>query len=493
MNIYSNFKEEIERHNKYKGEDSLSQNYEMELNQNQNIFDIINEHKRKLNEIKNMENIIENNEYSVNNKIKNNDTNKDDINKSIKMAKDYLNYNKSRTSKIYSHLNNSINNNKIINNSFNSNYLNYDTKNDYNYKTLYNYNYAPSNNYISNDYTNINENEKNKQYPSSIKNSFYLKNGDSNFILNNNDIEGRKNNINDNIIYNDKNNEEDNILIASNIKLLRHKLENKENQIKNLESNISYLNNENQSLKLYIDKLESNIQSFKYNNNTISLQNNNIDEFTQKSRNNMLSNDNENNCNNIINEIELKSNIMPSIINKENTNTINDSNIIFNVEKIMNSINYFIRKIYILFNRIFNIKENFQDLNYNQYYELQKHLVKVEKIINKFVAQNIKLDEDDYNNKNNAPLEDRKENEDILNSINSNNNYEPIENRNNKIKVYKMVKKNSNKNLKIKKKKNKGIKSVKELNNRFYKSKSDKKLLHPRKNIGKSKTKNKYN
>jgi hypothetical protein len=62
MNIYSNFKEEIERHNKYKGEDSLSQNYEMELNQNQNIFDIINEHKRKLNEIKNMENIIENNE-----------------------------------------------------------------------------------------------------------------------------------------------------------------------------------------------------------------------------------------------------------------------------------------------------------------------------------------------------------------------------------------------------------------------------------------------
>jgi hypothetical protein len=493
MNIYSNFKEEIERHNKYKGEDSLSQNYEMELNQNQNIFDIINEHKRKLNEIKNKENIIENNEYSVNNKIKNNDTNKDDINKSIKMAKDYLNYNKSRTSKIYSHFNNSINNNKIINNSFNSNYLNYDTKNDYNYKTLYNYNYAPSNNYISNDYTNINENEKNKQYRSSIKNSFYLKNGDSNFILNNNDIEGRKNNINDNIIYNDKNNEEDNILIASNIKLLRHKLENKENQIKNLESNISYLNNENQSLKLYIDKLESNIQSFKYNNNTISLQNNNIDEFTQKSRNNMLSNDNENNCNNIINEIELKSTIMPSIINKENTNTINDSNIIFNVEKIMNSINYFIRKIYILFNRIFNIKENFQDLNYNQYYELQKHLVKVEKIINKFVAQNFNLGENDYNNKMITPLEDRKENEDILNSINSNNNFEPIEKRNNKIKVYKMVKKNSSKILKIKRKKNKEIKSAKELNKNFYRSKSDKKLLHPRKNTGKSKLKNKFN
>ena len=492
MNIYSNFKEEIERQNKYKGVDNLNQNDEMEVNQNQNIFDIINEHKRKLNEIKNMENILRNNEYSVNNKIKTIDTNKDDINKSIKMAKDYLNYNKSRTSKIYSHINNSFNNNKIINNSFNSNYLNYDAKNDYNYKTLYNYNYAPSNNYISNGYINVKENDKNKQYPSSTKNSFHLKNADSNFGLNNYDIEARKSNINDNIIYNEKNNEEDNILISSKIKILRHKLENKENQIKNLESNISYLNNENQNLKLYIDKLESNIQSFKYNNNTISLNNNNIDDFTQKSRN-MPNNDKENNCNNIINEMELKSTIMPSIINKENTNTINDSNIIFNVEKIMNSINYFIRKIYILFNNIFNIKENFQDLNYNQYYELQNHLVNVEKIINKLVAQNINLGENNYNSKNTIHIEDRKENEDIIYSINSNNNFEPIEKRNNKIKVYKMVKKNSNKNLKIKKKKNKEIKSVKELNNKFYRSKSVKKLFHPRKITGKSKTKNKYN
>ena len=492
--MYCNFKGEIDKHNKYKGSDNLNQNYELEMNQNQNqnIFDIINEHKRKLNEIKNMENILENNEYSINNKIKTKDTNKDDINKSIKMAKDYLNYNKSRTSKIFSHINNSIDNNKINNNSFNSNYLNYDIKSDYNYKTLYNYNYAPSTNYIPNGYTSANENDKNKEYPSSTKNSFHLKKTDSNFRINNNDIERRKNNINDNIIYNDKNNEEDNILIASNIKLLRHKLENKENQIKNLESNINYLNNENQNLKLYIEKLESNIQSFNNNNNTISSKNNNTNDFTQKSRN-MLNIDNENNCNNIINEIELKSTIMPSIINKENTNTINDSNIIFNVEKIMNSINYFIRKIYILFNNIFNIKENFQDLNYNQYYELQKHLVKVEKIINKFVAQNFNLGENDYNNKMITPLEDRKENEDILNSINSNNNFEPIAKRNNKIKVYKMVKKNSSKILKIKKKKNKEIKSAKELNKNFYRSKSDKKLLHPRKNTGKSKLKNKFN
>lgn len=107
----------------------------------------------------------------------------------------------------------------------------------------------------------------------------------------------------------------------------------------------------------------------------------------------------------------------------------------------MNSINYFIRKIYILFNNIFNIKENFQDLNYNQYYELQNHLVNVEKIINKLVAQNINLGENNYNSKNTIHIEDRKENEDIIYSINSNNNFEPIEKRNNKIKVYKMVKK----------------------------------------------------
>ena len=478
MNIYSNIKDQLDGHNKFNDSNYLNQNYENNVNQIQNIFELINEHKRKLNEIKNMESLFEKDRHSSIIQ-KRNDISKDDINHSIKMAKDYLKYNKSKTDKIFSNIDNSINNNKIINNSFNSNYLNYDIKNDFNYKTQYNYKTIPAKTYYSNTYSYIDDNGKDIQYLSTKNNSFHLMNTDSNFRVNNYGFEGRN--------YKKTNyNEEDNILIASNIKLLKHKLENKESKIQTLESNISYLNNENHNLKQYIKKLETNFQTISSNNrNTINLNNNNTNNLNEKSGNelNTISN---NDCNNLINEEEIKSTQIPPLINKENTNTVNDNCIIFNIQKIMNSINFFIRKIYKLFNNIYDIKEKFIDLNYNQHFELQKHLTKLEKIINKFVTQNIspiKLDIE----KKIPSIINRKENEDNFNSFYSEINFEPKQKSSNKIKVYKKNK-SANKNIKIKKKKNKAVKSI----NNIYRKKSDKKISSTKKN-SKSKSKQKFN
>ena len=117
MNIYSNIKDQLDRHNKFNDSNYLNQNYENNVNQIQNIFELINEHKRKLNEIKNMESLFEKDRHSSIIQ-KRNDISKDDINHSIKMAKDYLKYNKSRTDKIFSNIDNSINNNKILYLSF---------------------------------------------------------------------------------------------------------------------------------------------------------------------------------------------------------------------------------------------------------------------------------------------------------------------------------------------------------------------------------------
>jgi septal ring factor EnvC (AmiA/AmiB activator) len=96
------------------------------------------------------------------------------------------------------------------------------------------------------------------------------------------------------------------VIINSNIKLLKHKLENKEAKIKSLESNIDLLSQENKSLKDYIIQLET-----KYNNN----KDNNDD-------------------------INSNSNL---ILNEENKNINN------NIDKVMYSINNFIKKMYSLF------------------------------------------------------------------------------------------------------------------------------------------------
>ena len=98
----------------------------------QNIFSLINEHKKRLNDIKNMEIIIEKEKCPIKTQINDNNnknSNKDFINYSIRIAKDFLNYNKMKTNKIFSNIENTINTNtNKKNNSFNLNYLIYGEK-----------------------------------------------------------------------------------------------------------------------------------------------------------------------------------------------------------------------------------------------------------------------------------------------------------------------------------------------------------------------------
>ena len=160
----------------------------------------------------------------------------------------------------------------------------------------------------------------------------------------------------------------------------------------------------------------------------------------------------------------------------------------------MNSINFFIRKMYNLFNNIYDANENFIDLNYDQYFELQNHLVKLEKIINKFVTKNRNPVKLDIENKIPSIIDNRKEkeNEDNFNSFYSEINFEPKQKRTNKIKVYKKNK-SANKNITIKKKKNNEVKNIRAINNNnIYRRKSDKKISFNKKNY-KSKTKQKFN
>ena len=498
-------------------QDSNYPTYENIMKQNQNIFALINEHKSKLNQIRNMENISDNEKFSINEKYsinkKLNDDNKEDICNTIKIAKEFLNYNKSRTSQIYSNIDNAINTTKS-NNSFHSNYLNYDIGNDFqnsNNKTYINsrtqYNYRPSNNYYS---SNTLIDHHNKGFYYTPKSQIIFKSESSSKLDNLNNINEINNNLNriknsfNNTNYNNEINEKynednNNKLISSNIKLLEHKLENKENQIKSLESNITFLNNENQNLKQYINKLETSLQSIENQNYTKNNNNNNNNDIFSENSQNILINENDsdnnnnvnNNNNNLLKEDNIKNNLIQTLINKENISTINDSNNINNIEKIMNTINYFIRKMYILFNNIIEQKENFNDLNCNQHYELQKHLIKIENIINNLFIQNINMNKDKYylDNKNTINIDKKNdyEYEESLSGINS--VIGRTNNGNDKIKSN-IIKKSENKNKNVKKSKKTNINQ----NKNIKRSKSHNRItIFPKKNSFKSKTKKKYN
>ena len=443
------------------------------INQNHNIFALINEHKKRLNEIKNTNYSSENEKYSFNDKMNITDD-KDEISNNIKTAKDFLNYSKMKTSKIFSNIDNSISNTKI-NNSYNSNYINYDIGNDF---PNINYNTKMNNNSQFNYYSNtlLNEyNNFNRKYPSSTPNGQLFMKTDSNFRLNN---------------YNNKGNESykegENILINSNIKLLKHKLENKESKIKSLENNINHLNNENQNLKKYINKLESNLQTIKSSNNNINSNINTNNNINNNNINDIFSDNSQNNYNNnISSEIELKNNQMQSLINKENISTINDN--FTNIEKIMNIINYFIRKMYILFNNIFEEKEKFNDLNYTQHFELQKHLIKIENIVNDFFTKNIKKDIYDFNKRNIMIVDNKNENDESISCITP--IVDRVKNHKKKIKV----KKYDGKSTSSKKKKINIGKSIHTQDKNIKRSLTHNKIIYPKKDSGKIKIKKKYN
>ena len=121
---------------------------------------------------------------------------------------------------------------------------------------------------------------------------------------------------------------EDNIILASNIKLLKHKLEDKEKKIKSMQINMDSLKKENENLKHYIIQLQQG-----------------------------------------------------SLNDKNNSDN--------NIDKIMYSINYFIKQMYNLFPSLGN-KDNYKDLKYDQNNEIQQNLSKIESAVNEILMQKTK-------------------------------------------------------------------------------------------------------
>ena len=355
---------------------------EEEKDQFKNLFTLINDHRKKLNEIKNIGNDTKYSQYD-NNRTFDSDNKNEEIYNYIKSAKEFLNNNKLQSSRMITNVDNTINSNK----SKGNNYINYSD--------------------INNDTATANHSKNQISYLTKYNN-------------NNNNNEQRNNDRNYFIEYytydnrtKEKNKKsEEKTIIDSNIELLKSKLANKESEIKRLEYNINHLTEENQQLKEYINKLESNFRIFNSDINTNTNNNNNNDFFSENSQNL------KNNENILQNEVEFKNNQIKELINKDYISTINENNN-NSIDMIMSTINNFIRKMYMIFNDIIGQKEEFIDLNCNQYKELQNHLANIENIINNIVVNNLNENKfnDDSNYKNSTDNKNEFDYNEILKGI----------------------------------------------------------------------------
>ena len=328
---------------------SVNNNLDKESNINhcKEIFLMIDEHKKKLEELKNNNNSnnkLENQKFSFNKKENkpnlNLKINQMDIDNSINLAKYFLQKNKEKTIKIFNNIDNKItpylglhfnyddNDNNNDNQENVCNNTNYNNTN-YNNKTYYNF--------LKQNATEPNT-TKNKN--KSINKISLLHNNSNKIIRSNSRVYTTSNNLYDNSINEDLDKSKKN-------KTLKDKLKRREERIKKLESNIASLNKENQSLKQYIIELQHNLLT--YNNKKI---NNAFNKY--------LFNDSE----------SMKS-------------SMEDLSLINKFEKIMNSINIFIKKMYNLFPNL-GCTGDFKDLNYHQPKEVEKKFDKIWNMIHNF-------------------------------------------------------------------------------------------------------------
>ena len=308
---------------------------------------MIDEHKKKLEELKNNNNSnnkLENQKFSFNKKENkpnlNLKINQMDIDNSINLAKYFLQKNKEKTIKIFNNIDNKItpylglhfnyddNDNNNDNQENVCNNTNYNNTN-YNNKTYYNF--------LKQNATEPNT-TKNKN--KSINKISLLHNNSNKIIRSNSRVYTTSNNLYDNSINEDLDKSKKN-------KTLKDKLKRREERIKKLESNIASLNKENQSLKQYIIELQHNLLT--YNNKKIN-----------NAFNKNLFNDSE----------SMKS-------------SMEDLSLINKFEKIMNSINIFIKKMYNLFPNL-GCTGDFKDLNYHQPKEVEKKFDKIWNMIHNF-------------------------------------------------------------------------------------------------------------
>ena len=328
---------------------SVNNNLDKESNINhcKEIFLMIDEHEKKLEELKNNNNSnnkLENQKFSFNKKENkpnlNLKINQMDIDNSINLAKYFLQKNKEKTIKIFNNIDNKItpylglhfnyddNDNNNDNQENVCNNTNYNNTN-YNNKTYYNF--------LKQNATEPNT-TKNKN--KSINKISLLHNNSNKIIRSNSRVYTTSNNLYDNSINEDLDKSKKN-------KTLKDKLKRREERIKKLESNIASLNKENQSLKQYIIELQHNLLT--YNNKKIN-----------NAFNKNLFNDSE----------SMKS-------------SMEDLSLINKFEKIMNSINIFIKKMYNLFPNL-GCTGDFKDLNYHQPKEVEKKFDKIWNMIHNF-------------------------------------------------------------------------------------------------------------
>ena len=426
-----------------------------EIIKNDPLFDIINQHKKRLQEIKEWKTNFTNGNNDSQSETNFNDVNKvldqnvinDNIKKNIKSAKDFLKLNCINNTQILEDNNidknigdnlvNGINYNIIDNNN-----INYTSKLNENKENI------PQNENNKNDffYSIKKDIENNKIINKRNPNKNYMKTG-SNFIKkleientpnsNNYDLNNTDYYRNNKYLTNrlDNNYSSKNI-INDNIKLLEFKLEKKKIKIKNLESNIDLLTKENQNLKKYINELEEKIGNFHLNNQTNILKQDNIINREQEMLNKINSLTEELTIKN--NQIEKMKNLDKlkiqdiqilsqkcrdlELISNENNKEkmtkidklINDNNNlksnIRNTEKIMFTINYFIKKIYNMIPSL-SIYEYFEDVKEPS--ELQRHLINIENFINEYIIydsnKKSKFMIDFYKNKNNENIIDNDE------------------------------------------------------------------------------------
>ena len=434
----------IENNNIYK---KYQENQVIEgMIKNDPLFDLISQHKKRLQEIKewqtNFANDITQSEITINDNDKINNLKKDlnnnniepdikieddKIDNNIKLAKDFLKLNSLNKNQSSLDINNNNNNNND-DSSININI------NNTNYNNIINEN--------NNNYTNINPNENNTNDNSysvlkdSIKNDFdnndnnilniieqkYMKTG-TNFnkklaLDNIKNIENYKsNNTHTNVKksknYSSRINNYNTSNCSNNeiIKCLEFKLEKKRIKIKNLEASVDLLTKENENLKKYINELETKIENFNLNNKTNIISQDDLITREQEILNKInlltkeLSEKNEQieemknseklKIQNIqlltkkCQDLELLSNEnnkekitkIDKLINENN----NFKSYMYNTDKIMFTINYFIKKIYNMIPFLAN-NECFQDVQ--EPYELQKHLIVIENFINEYIIYN---------------------------------------------------------------------------------------------------------
>ena len=396
------------------------------------LFDLIKQHKKRLNEIKdwqnkfNNSNLVDFDKENKNNNIKedviDNKTkeekkyNKENLKNTIKLVKDFLKLNS---------LNSNINTDNNEETSINYNIIN--TNNENNMNDISSYSLTKKdiekNNQIEkNEFINTGYNFKSKYKLENI-NSINI----SNTKRTTNDLTNRQN--------------------ISEIKSIEYKLEKKRIKIRNLKSNIELLKKENQNLKKYINELEKKVENI--DNNTINQRNiinkeqellNKIKILTQEIQEKNEEIERMKNIDKIkIKDIQtLNQKCRDSEIisneNKEKINILNEENNnlknkINNIDKIMFTINYFTKKINNLIPCLC-LKEDFDVIKEPS--ELQKFFIELENFINEYIIYNsnkkseffLEFEKNKNNNQFFKNIDKEKEKEEIqakINEINQQN------------------------------------------------------------------------